>query len=53
MSINELRKKIEDYHTEWCDLRDEMDKYSPEYNLLQREIDALEFVLGIIDGKIS
>lgn len=53
MTIEELRKKIEDHHTEWCEHQENMDEYSREYDEQKGEINGLEFVLDLIDGKYS
>ena len=53
MNIDELRKKIEVIHTEWHEHQENMDEYTNEYHIQTGEINGLEFVLDLIDGKIS
>ena len=53
MTIKELRKMIDAYHTEWGEHLDDMDEYSKEYDEQKGEISGLEFVLDLIDGKYS
>ena len=53
MTIEELRKMIDAYHTEWCEHLENMDEYSKEYDEQKGEISGLEFVLDLIDGKYS
>lgn len=51
MEIDELRKKIEEYHTEWCEHQENMDETGFEYSIQTGEINGLQFVLDLIDGK--